>query len=266
MSTLLHPVGPESPAVYWRRRAVVVAIAIALIIVVVMIVKAAVGGGSDKEASTPPKGEPLPSLSSSGAPAAQVPDCTRTDIDVEAAATDSTFASPAKPTFTVSVRNKGAVKCVIDPAAVHIHVTSGSDRIFDSDDNCDAAADDAANSAADAADAAADSDPPAQSDEEFLEELDTADATADTADDAADTAADAAATTPDAAQTEPATTTGELVLLEPGATQQVLVSWNRERSAPSCEPHLLTTPGNGTYHAVLTVVGVESDDIVFSLG
>jgi hypothetical protein len=274
----MHPAGPEPPAVYWRRRALVVGAAIVLIVVIVMIVKAAAGGGgSDKDvAATPLESAPLESALSEP-PAVEVPDCTRSDVEVEAEATDSSFASPAKPTFTVSVRNKGGIKCVIDPSAVHVHVTSGDDRIFDSDDNCDDTSTEPAGGAggteAEPAGALA-----SQSDEELLAELDNAsgeEASVDAAEgstadqtvvdlDASNPAADDVLAPPPDAATSPGAGQ-EVVLLEPGATEALLVPWNRERSAPTCEAYLLTTPGNGTYHAVFTVAGVESGDVTFEL-
>jgi hypothetical protein len=229
---------------------VVVGAAIVLILVIAMIVRAATSGGDeDKKAAPVSSKSPLPSLESP-APTVAVPDCTKADMEVEAEATDSTFASPAKPTFTVAVTNNGTLKCVIDPESVHIHVTSGEDRIFDSDDNCNVEVDPA-------------SDPggnePAgwetQSDEDLLAELD--------GDPAAQTeSADAG---PGLGSATPPNTGSEVVLLEPGATEAIPVSWSRERSAPSCEAYLLTTPGNGTYHAVFSVAGVESGDVVFAL-
>jgi hypothetical protein len=233
---------------------VVVGAAIVLIVVFVMIVKAAAGGGGDDDKkAAPPSLSPVPSLSEE-APADTVPDCTGTDIDVEAEATDSSFTDPAKPTVTVAVRNKGSIKCVIDPAAVHIHVTSGSDRIFDSDDNCDAVADPGADDLEEPEEPVSGE---TLSDEELLAELDAAPGPDESS----------AAETPDTSDPAalPPAVGNELVLLEPGATESVSVSWNRERSAPECEPHLLTTPGAGTYHAVFAVAGVESQDVTFAL-
>jgi hypothetical protein len=270
----MHPVGPEPPAVYWRRRALVVGAAIVLLVVIVMIVKAAAsgGGGEGDVVATPSGSAPLESALSES-PTAQVPDCTQTDIEVEAEATDSSFANPAKPTFTVAVRNKGGIKCVIDPSAVHVHVTSGDDRIFDSDDNCDQPAAGTVSGASDDQTQPQDA-LTSQSDEELLAELDDTGAEDSTGDaetgvvvpdpDTSNSAADDVLAPPPGAATSPETGQ-EVVLLEPGATEALLVPWSRERSAPTCEAYLMTEPGNGTYHAVFTVAGVESGDVTFEL-
>jgi hypothetical protein len=252
--------------VYWRRRAVVVGAAIVLIVVIVMIIRAAGSGGDGKTAATPIT--TVGSLTTSPPATELPPDCTRTDLEVGAEAVASYFENPAKPTFSVSVTNTGTVKCVIDPEAVNIVITSGTDPVFDSDDNCgDAGTGPAENDAGDSTGAAG---PEELSDAELLSELDAPPAVG---------AGNEAGTTPVATETggvagdpliEPLTgstgsTMGTQVLLEPGVAQQIPVTWDRERSAPECEPYLLTTPLPGTYHAVFTVAGVESNDVVFDL-
>ena len=50
MSSLRHPVGPERPGVYWRRRATVVGVLLLIVVVVVLIV---VGRGSGANSAEP---------------------------------------------------------------------------------------------------------------------------------------------------------------------------------------------------------------------
>jgi hypothetical protein len=54
------------------------------------------------------------------------------------------------------------------------------------------------------------------------------------------------------------------ILLDPGETAVVSVTWPRVRSADGC-PTGLPAPGPGTYRATLTVQGIESDQAVFAL-
>ena len=55
-----------------------------------------------------------------------------------------------------------------------------------------------------------------------------------------------------------------MLLLEPGARDEVQVTWPRVRSAPGC-PTDLPAPRPGTYGAVLTVLGATSAAAVFDL-
>jgi len=49
MSSFRHPVGPEAPRVYWRRRAAVIGVLLLIVVVVVLIV---VGRGSGAAGGT----------------------------------------------------------------------------------------------------------------------------------------------------------------------------------------------------------------------
>lgn len=60
------------------------------------------------------------------------------------------------------------------------------------------------------------------------------------------------------------TITAKQFLLQPGASETFQVTWNRKRSAPECAT-VAAAPLPGTYHAVLTVQGIEGNDTVFSL-
>ena len=61
-----------------------------------------------------------------------------------------------------------------------------------------------------------------------------------------------------------ATINARQFLLQPGANETFQVTWNRQRSASECAT-VSATPGAGTYHAVLTVQGVEGSDASFAL-
>lgn len=61
-----------------------------------------------------------------------------------------------------------------------------------------------------------------------------------------------------------ATISSQQFLLQAGATETIQVTWNRQRSVPECTT-VSSAPGAGTYHAVLTVQGIESNDATFTL-
>jgi hypothetical protein len=54
------------------------------------------------------------------------------------------------------------------------------------------------------------------------------------------------------------------LLLEPGSTESVSVTWNRQRSLPDCATET-AEPGAGTYKAALTVQGITSEPATFTL-
>jgi hypothetical protein len=55
-----------------------------------------------------------------------------------------------------------------------------------------------------------------------------------------------------------------MLLLADGAQEASAVQWSRTRSDESCSANL-PEPRPGTYHAVATLVGAESNDLVFTL-
>ncbi len=61
-----------------------------------------------------------------------------------------------------------------------------------------------------------------------------------------------------------ATINARKFLLQPDAEETFSVTWSRQRSVPECTA-VSATPGNGTYHAVLTIQGIEAPDLTFQL-
>ena len=61
-----------------------------------------------------------------------------------------------------------------------------------------------------------------------------------------------------------ATINARQFLLAPAANETFQVTWNRKRSAPACAA-VSAAPGAGTYHAVLTIQGIASKDVTFTL-
>lgn len=54
------------------------------------------------------------------------------------------------------------------------------------------------------------------------------------------------------------------LILQPGATENLSVTWNRQRSLPDCAT-VTAEPGAGTYKAKLTIQGIESEEATFRL-
>jgi hypothetical protein len=109
VSSVLSPVGPERPTVYWLRRVVVIIILLAL----VLLLAHACGGGSAKPAADARPGvvnstSPQPSDSAS-APA--TPRCTHAELSVSLATDSSTYAVGRKPKFTATFRNISGATC-----------------------------------------------------------------------------------------------------------------------------------------------------------
>ncbi len=61
-----------------------------------------------------------------------------------------------------------------------------------------------------------------------------------------------------------ATINARQFLLAPAASETFQVTWNRKRTAPQCAA-VTAAPGAGTYHAVLTIQGITSNDATFTL-
>lgn len=138
VSSVLHPVGRHHPAVYWRRRVVLLLAVAAVAGVVWMLVG---GGRADEAAATGQPPAPAPVAAATSEPTEQPTEqptaCEDAALDV-AVATDATGYGPDDvPRLTLTVTNAGEQPCTVDLGsadAVELVVTSGSDRIWSSDD------------------------------------------------------------------------------------------------------------------------------------
>ncbi|MDR2254167.1 MAG: hypothetical protein LBD97_10015 [Bifidobacteriaceae bacterium] len=151
MDKILHPVGPEPVAVYWRRRAAVLAGLVIVIVLLVMIVKAIAGAGGS---AGPGAGTPTPTIAmvtapptTPAGPQACVADqlrgaglATGADIYLEKASGGPDYQTDEPVPLQAKVKNTSSTDCVIVNNAhnVVLHVVSGVDtnllRIFDSAD------------------------------------------------------------------------------------------------------------------------------------
>ncbi|TAK70155.1 MAG: hypothetical protein EPO13_04085 [Actinomycetota bacterium] len=155
MSSVLNPVGPEPPGVYWRRRALLVIVLLLLVLLIWWLFFKPAGGSP---AATPaPSGSPSasavtsPSPSStakpSASPSASVPtspsqspaepgNCAPADIAVTATTDAASYKVGSTPKLTLRVTNSSATACKRDVGqkANEIVVSSGGVKVWSSDD------------------------------------------------------------------------------------------------------------------------------------
>jgi len=134
MSSVVRPVGPQPPRVYWIRRVLVVVLAAAVVAGLVglgTVLVGFLGGlGGDGSAAAPEPSET--ETSAAGSPAS----CGADDLMLALAADGQTYPEGALPQFTVSVVNDGTASCTFDASSANreVVVTSGADRIWSSAD------------------------------------------------------------------------------------------------------------------------------------
>jgi hypothetical protein len=147
MSTLRNPVGPQPPAVYWRRRLLLGLGVIAVIVVIVLIVTRP---GATPTASKTPKPttsasdtpNPTPTFSSTpGANTGDAAACDPASVMVVAVTDSGSYSAAAQPQISMKITNIGATPCSYDVGtdAQEYIITSGNDRIWSSKD-CQTAA------------------------------------------------------------------------------------------------------------------------------
>ena len=139
MSTLRNPVGPQPPAVYWRRRQLVLLGLVAVIVVVILIV-ARPGSGSGTP-GTNPSDSPSPSGSASADPdegtdADAATACDASDVQIEPITDAESYPDGVEPLISMTITNTSADACTFDvgTAAQGYLIKSGSDRIWSSKD------------------------------------------------------------------------------------------------------------------------------------
>ena len=144
MGSLLHPVGPEEPRVYWVRRGLVVVLALALVVGVAWLVW-------PKEpvvSAVPPPSSPstTPTVSSPPTTAAPSPSptptgpvaCDPTLMKLGVAGFQKVKVGAKNTAFTLTVTNNTYVACIltISPKTYKLSISSGKDRIW-STAHCD---------------------------------------------------------------------------------------------------------------------------------
>lgn len=141
MGSLLHPVGPEEPRVYWVRRALVLVTVAVVAIAVVWLVwpkgaaVTATPGGTSPSPSAPVTTAPTPSTSPSPTTPAGPVACDPAAMRLTVAGFQRVKVS-TKQAFTLSVINGGAEPCIltISQDTYSLTVRSGKDRIWSTAD------------------------------------------------------------------------------------------------------------------------------------
>jgi len=139
MSTLRNPVGPEGPAVYWRRRLIFIAVVVAVVVILLLIVFRP-GGGEPAPAPSDSPGTgasdtPVDPGGSSAEPG-EVAACTPTSVRVVPVVDSVEFSNGEQPMLSMEVTNIGAAPCSyeVGTGAQEYVITSGADRIWSSRD------------------------------------------------------------------------------------------------------------------------------------
>lgn len=163
MSTFRNPVGPQSPATYWRRRLMVVLGLVAVIVVVVLIVvrpgsdaadaksgssssdQGSVGGAADGGDAVAAGDDETDAAASADAEQPATPidpkACKPGVITIEAVTDKVTYAAGEKPLISMKVTNTGGAECdlAVGTDIQEFRITSGSEQYWSSLD-CQATA------------------------------------------------------------------------------------------------------------------------------
>jgi hypothetical protein len=153
---MLHPVGPQSPGVYWFRRLLVLLVLVALLLGVRWLLTGRGGDGStgatgptpssspsasaSPSDSASPSSTPKPSASGSTKPSASstaaAGACKDSAITVTASTDAASYAVGSTPRLRMRIQNTSDTACKRDVGAAmnELVITSGDTRVWSSDD------------------------------------------------------------------------------------------------------------------------------------
>ncbi|MGG7308749.1 hypothetical protein ACQXVK_16325 [Curtobacterium sp. AB451] len=161
MSSFRHPVGPEKPGVYWRRRAMVIGVLLLIAVVVVLIVvgrggasadpagtaasassapsSAAAASSSSSGSSSSPRATPSAAASPSASATASAKDgatCTKDQIALTPVVDKSTYGPTEDPKIAMSIKNTGSNSCHMDLGSSQqvLTISSGEEQYWSSKD------------------------------------------------------------------------------------------------------------------------------------
>jgi hypothetical protein len=156
VSTVIHPTGPQSPGVYWMRRAVVLLVLLVLLLGVRWLLTGRGGGtpvasptGSSSPSSTPAatSSSPKPSTTSASPKPATtsaspkpsstaVAACTKSQLSVTASTDAASYPTGSTPRLRMKIENVSSKACTRDIGAPQneLLITSGAARVWSSDD------------------------------------------------------------------------------------------------------------------------------------
>lgn len=133
VSSVLEPVGPEPPSVYWRRRLVVILAAVVVLAFIIFLLSNLFGGSSDDQVVATPVESPTATVD----PGA-VRECTDADLEVTASLRDDATSFPQGDPieFDINIKNISSEPCTRNVGTDNnsFEVTSGSVRVWNSDD------------------------------------------------------------------------------------------------------------------------------------
>lgn len=140
MSSVINPVGPEEPGVYWRRRLLVGLAALVVLIILFMILRSC---SSDPAPTAAPSPSSTPtataSASSSASPSSTASGAACSDSDIEVTVKPdkgTSFPAGTPITFTMSIKNISNKACArnVGTKPNTVLVQSGGNEVWSSDD------------------------------------------------------------------------------------------------------------------------------------
>jgi len=131
MSTIRNPVGPQPPAVYWKRRAIVLIGLVAVIVVILLIVFRPQG-----EAPKPTNTASNPPASSSATDDETPAACSPEQVSLAAVTDKDSYDAGQTPMISMTITNIGPAACTINAgtAAQEYIIASGSEQYWSSRD------------------------------------------------------------------------------------------------------------------------------------
>ncbi|MCT9620529.1 hypothetical protein [Curtobacterium sp. C2H10] len=161
MSSFRHPVGPEKPGVYWRRRAMVIGVLLLIVVVVVLIVVGRGGASADPGSSSTsasassagpsssPRATPSAAASPSGSAAASSSapasasasakdgsTCAKEQIELTPVVDKTSYGPTEDPKIAMSIKNTGSNSCHMDLGSSQqvLTISSGEEQYWSSKD------------------------------------------------------------------------------------------------------------------------------------
>ena len=130
MSTIRNPVGPQPPAVYWKRRAIVLIGLLAVIVIIVLIV---VRPGGATPTATETK---TPAATNAPVETDEAPACTAEQVSLAAVTDKGGYNAGEEPLISMTITNIGAAPCTIDAGtgAQEYIIASGTEQYWSSRD------------------------------------------------------------------------------------------------------------------------------------
>lgn len=139
MSSLRHPVGPQPPQVYWRRR-LVVGLGLLAVIVIIVLIIVRPGGESARSTDPSPSDAASPTASEPATEGAADPAnpnaCTADQVQVTAVTDANSYPTEQQPLLSLTLENTSSSPCIatVGTDVQEYVITSGSDRIWSSKD------------------------------------------------------------------------------------------------------------------------------------